>query len=676
MKRTLKYALSAVLTAAMVVPAMAQDNFPDVPDNHWAFEALARMKREGLLVGYPDGLFRGSRMASRYELAVAVHATYANLKGLIDGLQSQIDAIKNAQSGPTGEFATKADLDNLRQALTALQNDVNALRTQDIADLRRMATTFERELNSLGVDVQAMKKDLADLQDRVSALEKRKLPVDISGDVNFVALGGYSDDDTWGLSVDGRPLGVPRDNPNGQGLAGATRDLSIWHEAAVTLTGTNEEGPKWSGTFVYGNMLSNGVPTFGGPIEFNGMGNQGRTNPGQPFYDGTAGQFYIQDLSVAFDTSVFGLGFNAEIGRVGYKVSPMMFQRPDTTPYYSNDRWDNGEWRFDGVVLGFNFGSAKLNVFGGRNSNRQSSDGTDINPMAAGRADSSFLGSSTAPGFGGRPVGLSQNFMQVDQSLGAHLSFPLTDRGSLNLAYLWLDSNNANTSALIGNSNRVTVYGGDVKFNFGSFAVDAGYSKSDTSYNTENTNTDDNAAMFANIGYDANRWGLKVGFKQIDPLYGAPGDWGRIGIWWNPVDIKGVNGSAWFNLNNDIRLAASGGSYMGTESDLPGSLTEDDKVNHFTVGLEYKMATNYDLAFGYEEVRWDLTNGTSGGNGDPIERWYNIGFGWSLSDKAKLKFLWQINDYKAIGTPSFFVPGPAGSVAKGGLITTQLSVKF
>ena len=44
MKNTLKYALGAVLTAALVAPAMAQDNFPDVPENHWAYEALAKMK--------------------------------------------------------------------------------------------------------------------------------------------------------------------------------------------------------------------------------------------------------------------------------------------------------------------------------------------------------------------------------------------------------------------------------------------------------------------------------------------------------------------------------------------------------------------------------------------------------------------------------------------------------
>ncbi len=44
LKRTYKYAHSAILTAAIVMPAFAQDNFPDVADNHWAFEALGTKK--------------------------------------------------------------------------------------------------------------------------------------------------------------------------------------------------------------------------------------------------------------------------------------------------------------------------------------------------------------------------------------------------------------------------------------------------------------------------------------------------------------------------------------------------------------------------------------------------------------------------------------------------------
>src|SRR6185369_8115780 len=109
MNRTLKYALSAALSALLIVPALAQDNFPDVPESHWAYQNLLKMKQEGLLVGYPDGLFRGGRPASRYELAVACHAVWANLKSITDTLTSQISDLNSKMAN----MATKADIDSL-----------------------------------------------------------------------------------------------------------------------------------------------------------------------------------------------------------------------------------------------------------------------------------------------------------------------------------------------------------------------------------------------------------------------------------------------------------------------------------------------------------------------------------------------------------------------------------
>jgi hypothetical protein len=343
MKRTYKYALSAVLGAAIIAPAFAQDNFPDVPDNHWAFEALARMKRDGLLVGYPDGLFRGGRPASRYEMAVAIHATYVHLKNITDSLQSQIDALKGG--------ANAADIEALKAAVAGLQNDVNALKGMrtDLDNLRKMVDTFQKELQSLGVDVEAMKKDLGDLDARVSALEKRKPAVDISGDVNFwLGAGNSIDNNTNGaLTMDGRTVGViAPSGEQGPAPAGLTRDLTILHEAAFTLAGTNDTGPKWRGTFVVGNMFQD--------ADNLAFGNQSSFHAEAGFSPGTsrgfgepADDWYVQDLGVKFNTSVAGLAFNAEAGRVGYKISPYIYQRPDNTTYYANERWDDGMWRFD-----------------------------------------------------------------------------------------------------------------------------------------------------------------------------------------------------------------------------------------------------------------------------------------------------------------------------------------
>ena len=62
--------------------------FPDVPDNHWAYEYVTKLHELGIIEGYPDGTFGGDRMMTRYEFATIVYraimagaASNAALKG-------------------------------------------------------------------------------------------------------------------------------------------------------------------------------------------------------------------------------------------------------------------------------------------------------------------------------------------------------------------------------------------------------------------------------------------------------------------------------------------------------------------------------------------------------------------------------------------------------------------
>ena len=52
--------------------------FPDVPSNHWAYEAVSDLSRRGLVEGYPDGTFGGDRMLTRYEFAEIVYRAIQN----------------------------------------------------------------------------------------------------------------------------------------------------------------------------------------------------------------------------------------------------------------------------------------------------------------------------------------------------------------------------------------------------------------------------------------------------------------------------------------------------------------------------------------------------------------------------------------------------------------------
>ena len=48
-------------------------NFPDVPENHWAYEYVDRLAARGIIEGYPDGSFGGDRSMSRYEFAAILY---------------------------------------------------------------------------------------------------------------------------------------------------------------------------------------------------------------------------------------------------------------------------------------------------------------------------------------------------------------------------------------------------------------------------------------------------------------------------------------------------------------------------------------------------------------------------------------------------------------------------
>lgn len=68
-------ALVGQLTAGMggTIEMDRMKLFPDVPENHWAYEYIGRLAAASIVEGYPDGMFNGNRMMSRYEFAAMLY---------------------------------------------------------------------------------------------------------------------------------------------------------------------------------------------------------------------------------------------------------------------------------------------------------------------------------------------------------------------------------------------------------------------------------------------------------------------------------------------------------------------------------------------------------------------------------------------------------------------------
>jgi hypothetical protein len=85
MRKILVFAMVMGLGVSTI--AFAANPFSDVPQNHWAYGAIAKLASEGVVTGYPDGTFKGNIIMTRYEMAQIV------AKALSKGVINENDAL-------------------------------------------------------------------------------------------------------------------------------------------------------------------------------------------------------------------------------------------------------------------------------------------------------------------------------------------------------------------------------------------------------------------------------------------------------------------------------------------------------------------------------------------------------------------------------------------------------
>ena len=61
--------------------------FPDVPQNHWAYQYISQLAGNGILVGYPDGTFKGDVKMTRYEFATMLYRALQNGAPIDDNMK-------------------------------------------------------------------------------------------------------------------------------------------------------------------------------------------------------------------------------------------------------------------------------------------------------------------------------------------------------------------------------------------------------------------------------------------------------------------------------------------------------------------------------------------------------------------------------------------------------------
>ncbi len=646
MNKTFKYAISVVLSAAMVTPALAQrDNFPDVADTHWAYEAVARLKKEGIATGFPDGTFQGKRMMTRYEMASLLYALYMNLKNVTDGLGAQITALEtrvNGMSTGGGDKVDNSEVQALRDSVASLRKDMSSMKSwgDDITQMKKMSSTYEKELSQMGVDVESMKKDLSDINMRLKKLEGGGMSsnVKISGDANFFMGAGFKGNLPGGTPInsDGRGFGST-------GSGAGIDSLTVLHELGLNVSASNVVGE-----IVVGNMLGNGTGT--------GFSDGSSTASSRgTMYNGGSNNtnVYLNRLYATLNDGIGGLNFDAKIGRQGLKLGSFVLQRPDTTTFYSQDRMDNGEYTMDGASFKFGLGAnTDLGLFFGQTNNNAGTSGNGIMPIQIGEPQSAQ----------GNPGSLS-----TARTMGATLGFKIGENGHLGLSFVDFDSN---TLANTPGSNRLEVFGADLGYKLSdSISLSAGTGRSQFKAGSSNvTFGSKNTRTNFGIDWTAGALGLNLGYSEVGNGYLAPGAWGKSAIYHNLNDLKTTSIKGHYELSD--KLTIRGGYVKGDQM----SATNKDAVKSTTLGADFKINSNWTLMADYEDTKFKggfVTDGAA-----PQFKFTTLGFGYDMGANTMFKMFYQMSDINGIAGTSPLFGSSVGGVIKGSQIGAQFSVKF
>ena len=125
-KSTLTITTSALVLMSTGVAGAASNPFSDVPQDSWAYDAVATLAADGVIDGFPDGTYQGNKTMTRYEMAQIVARAMAK-----EDLQKADKVIVDKLAA---EFAE--ELDNLGVRVADLEKKSDNVKFTGTARLR------------------------------------------------------------------------------------------------------------------------------------------------------------------------------------------------------------------------------------------------------------------------------------------------------------------------------------------------------------------------------------------------------------------------------------------------------------------------------------------------------------------------------------------------------------
>ncbi|UBV42702.1 S-layer homology domain-containing protein [Deinococcus taeanensis] len=533
----LSFGVAAAQTAAPAsapqVPALT-----DVPAGHWAKDAIDRLVAQGILLGYPDGTFRGTQNLTRYEAAVIIARlldqmktgevapseidpeTLTALQNAIQELAADLAALGVRVSDLEENAVSRDDFARLEERvemLAAASGDAEALAglTSQIDDLVARADDYDTlradvddnassiaALNDLTV---LLNQDILNLQDRVSAVEAAQADLVARADFDTLA-GRVTTVETKVTSLDNRVAQLEKYafsiKPSLSAtyyVARAERNMDFDRLLPGTVFGTGDDGDSATvDTAVdYLDLTGGRVLAVNDAANFYGFSGAGNLPNGAVRVEGnTTISFGITfSNSGRFDTSKSGVtgvyvpgagGLNVNSVDINFGIRAGL---PTADPRYPDVTQDGVTYRplffyFSNATTKFTVGNAPVTVTFGKALKFKFADYIGDND-AIGRGDGFIVNvdGSTLPVIGAFKPTLTGVYGSRGGANGDNLYYrgvraTITPVGTLTAGVHVLQEGSDAFGQPAGQPNDVTAFGTDLHGTLAGWQVDSEYATS------------------------------------------------------------------------------------------------------------------------------------------------------------------------------------------------------
>ncbi|MCS7301518.1 MAG: S-layer homology domain-containing protein [Fimbriimonadales bacterium] len=628
-----------VLIVTGLLTACAWSQMRDVPPGHWAYQAIRELVRLRILEGFPDGEFKPNRPVSRAEFAQATARAYRVVEERIRELEARLNRLAPEGAAPPNPL--EQQVRELQQAVRDLQQLRSALES-----LQRLAQEFETELSEQRVSMRDLRRDLAALEERIRREERRQNR--LTGDLTLAVFGTHSYDKRSAYTLNGQEI-----NRSGRFL----QSVSVLHELGLHVDMPINEQVEAKATLIVGNYL----PFTREATRSADFIRANKSAPTEGATDVTVWEAYI---TMPFE--LFGARVQAQVGRVPLKLTPYTFQRIEPDYYLDFERYRDRAHRADGALLTLTQGNLNAQVFL-LSSYAVRSNTVRLFPIRFANHNASV--SAPADQLAGLRLNYQFAVGEIPLQLGATYMAAGVGRNRT--------FNHLNT-AVNNNVNRADVLGFDLAGQFSGVQARFEYAVSNLLRGDSRVVGSRNAVFDISAGYQfSERWDILLGYREIQPYFVAPGNWGRIGYLYNPSDLKGTYFATRYKVSDALDLRLVGDLYTGTgELAFNRGYQSRDRLRRLMLEARYQYTPRLRLDLTYEYVGWEINSlALNNQRGKPEWNYLTLRAAYELGENTQFNLLYQYISTNGKGV-ALLSGGPSPTANRAGVFALNLGYRF